>query len=128
MTIKLSVTRGPVLIGHRFALDGEVVAVTAAQAAGLLARFPDRLSRVENALTPEPVTVPDGVVTQTALRPVADLGLSARVLDALDANDIGDVEKLRLLLEAGDEALLSMPGIGQRALEEIQAALEADAA
>lgn len=59
-------------------------------------------------------------VTETAgAWPVADLGLSARVAKALEAEGINDTDQLLARLAAGTDALIAIPGIGAKAVDEI---------
>jgi DNA-directed RNA polymerase alpha subunit len=108
----------PALAGHKLYLPEEVFEVTDPVGEMLLERFPNRFA----ALDAEPEPAPEPEPQQPT--PVEDLDLSSRVLDALDANGIETVDELRLLVNRGDAAMLDIPGIGPRALEELKAALE----
>ena len=54
-----------------------------------------------------------------------DLELGTRIANALKANEIVDVQQLVDLLASGKDALLSLAGIGPKAVETIEATLEA---
>jgi small subunit ribosomal protein S16 len=58
-----------------------------------------------------------------AAMPIADLGLSARVAKALEAEGITTAGQLAAKLSQGDEELLAISGIGAKAVEEIAARL-----
>jgi small subunit ribosomal protein S16 len=52
-----------------------------------------------------------------------DLGLSTRVVNALDGAGIHTVQGLRDKLDEGREQMLAIPGLGEKSLEEIEEAL-----
>lgn len=54
---------------------------------------------------------------------IGDLDLPQRVVKALESAGISSLEQLVELLAEGDQRLLDLPGIGQKALEEIRAQL-----
>jgi small subunit ribosomal protein S16 len=51
------------------------------------------------------------------------LGLSTRVINALDGAGIHDVQALLKKLDEGKEEMLAIPGLGEKSLEEIEEAL-----
>lgn len=94
----------------------------------------------------EPVAVaePEPVVAVAAPEPVAEaetepvvaaaaegsselevLDLTPRVLKALEAADVHTLEQLRALRAEGSDAILALPGIGEKAVDEILAQLAA---
>ena len=120
------VGRTGVVAGHKLRLPGEVFEVHDAMGEGLSAQYGPALERL--GVSPEPVEDAAGGdrtldVARPLSVPVATLDLSQRVLDALGASDIETVTQLRLAFARGDEAMLAIPGIGRRALAEIEAAL-----
>lgn len=56
-------------------------------------------------------------------RPVADLGLSPRAVEALSEADLVQVGQLLDLLDQGSDALLAVPYFGRRSLDELKARL-----
>jgi DNA-directed RNA polymerase alpha subunit len=60
---------------------------------------------------------------EAAAMPISDLGLSARVAKALEAEGITTAGQLAAKLAQGDEELLAISGIGAKAVEEIAAKL-----
>jgi small subunit ribosomal protein S16 len=58
---------------------------------------------------------------------IASLDLSGRVSKALEAAEITSVAKLRAIAAEGEAALIDLPGIGQKAAEEILEKLSASA-
>ena len=56
---------------------------------------------------------------------LAVLGLSARVQKALEAADVHTLDQLRALRDQGYDAVLALPGIGEKAVDEILAQLTA---
>ncbi len=76
---------------------------------------------------PEPAAEPVAEAAEAAAgdSELAVLGLSARVLKALEAVDIHSLDQLRALREQGSDAILALPGIGEKAVDEILAALAA---
>ena len=58
-------------------------------------------------------------------RPVAELGISARAVDALKKAGIGTVAQLLDKMTAGDEALLAIQGFGQSSLTAVKKKLRA---
>jgi len=55
---------------------------------------------------------------------LAALGLSTRVVKALEEAGVGSVGQLRELADQGEDQLSALPGIGAKAVEEIVAALQ----
>jgi DNA-directed RNA polymerase alpha subunit len=113
----------PVLVGHTWRLPGEIFEISEAAGRVALARRPEALAvdaepslQMRSDSDEEEIAGPE--VEGGA--PVEDLGLSDRVLDALDANGIHSTARLR---DFSDDALLNLHGIGPRALEEIREAL-----
>ncbi|HQZ71030.1 MAG TPA: DNA-directed RNA polymerase subunit alpha C-terminal domain-containing protein, partial [Anaerolineae bacterium] len=53
------------------------------------------------------------------------LGLSPRVLKALEAAEVHSLDQLRALRDQGYDAVLALPGIGEKAVDEILAQLTA---
>lgn len=58
-------------------------------------------------------------------RPVAELGISARAVDALKKAGIGTVAQLLDKMTAGDEELLAIQGFGQSSLTAVKKKLRA---
>ncbi|MFQ5459494.1 MAG: DNA-directed RNA polymerase subunit alpha C-terminal domain-containing protein, partial [Anaerolineae bacterium] len=54
---------------------------------------------------------------------IADVGLSGRVTSALEKAGVATAADLAALVAQGDDALLALPGIGAKAVEEIKAKL-----
>lgn len=75
----------------------------------------------------EPVAEPvvEAVSDAASSSELAVLDLSARVQKALEAVDIHSLDQLRALREQGSDAILALPGIGEKAVDEILAALAA---
>lgn len=86
----------------------------------LLATYPDFIGLDEKApkVTPDSESTPKDVII-----PVGDLALSTRVLDALVLSGIETSWDLAQAMQNGDAAMLAMPGIGPRALEELKEAM-----
>ncbi len=92
---------------------------------------------VVEAAAPEPVAETPAVAEAAAPEPVAEaaateggselevLGLSPRVLKALEAADVHSLDQLRALRDQGYDAVLALPGIGEKAVDEILAQLTA---
>jgi len=102
---------------------------------------------VVEAAAPEPVAETPAVVEAAAPEPVAEtpavaeaaaeaaapeggselevLGLSPRVLKALEAAEVHSLDQLRALRDQGYDAVLALPGIGEKAVDEILAQLTA---
>ena len=98
---------------------------------------------VAEAAAPEPVAETPAVAEAAAPEPVAEtpaaveaaateggselevLGLSPRVLKALEAADVHSLDQLRALRDQGYDAVLALPGIGEKAVDEILAQLTA---
>lgn len=57
--------------------------------------------------------------------PVEELGLSTRALKALSSAGIKTVQEVVHRFEEGEEAVLAIPGLGQKSLEEIEEKLRA---
>jgi small subunit ribosomal protein S16 len=55
--------------------------------------------------------------------PIAELGLSSRVTNALEEAELATVGDLLELLAKGEAELLAVPGIGGKALEDVKGAL-----
>jgi large subunit ribosomal protein L31 len=58
-------------------------------------------------------------------RPIADLGLSTRATEALAKAGITEVDQFMKKLEAGDQAVLSVEGFGQKSLIDAKKKLRA---
>ena len=56
--------------------------------------------------------------------PVADLGISARVLSHIERSGLTNIGQIHERLAAGDEAMLAIDGIGPKGLTEIKQAIE----
>lgn len=95
---------------------------------------------VAELAAPEPVVAEPAVAEPVAAEPVVAepevaepavaselevLGLSARVLKALEAADVRSLDQLRALRDQGHDAVLALPGIGEKAADEILAQLAA---
>lgn len=98
---------------------------------------------VAEAAAPEPVAETPAVAEAAAPEPVAEtpaaveaaateggselevLGLSPRVLKALEAAEVHSLDQLRALRDQGYDAVLALPGIGEKAVDEILAQLTA---
>ena len=98
---------------------------------------------VAAAAAPAPVAAPPALAEAAAPEPVAEtpavaeaaapeggselevLGLSPRVLKALEAADVHSLDQLRALRDQGYDAVLALPGIGEKAVDEILAQLTA---
>ncbi|MFI0607611.1 MAG: 30S ribosomal protein S16 [Anaerolineae bacterium] len=98
---------------------------------------------IVEAAAPEPVAETPAVAEAAAPEPVAEtpavaeaaapeggselevLGLSPRVLKALEAADVHSLDQLRALRDQGYDAVLALPGIGEKAVDEILAQLTA---
>lgn len=100
---------------------------------------------VAELAAPEPVVAEPAVAEPAVAEPVAAepavaepevaepdvaselevLGLSARVLKALEAADVRSLDQLRALRDQGHDAVLALPGIGEKAADEILAQLAA---
>lgn len=80
---------------------------------------------VEAAPEPAPEPVAEAPEAASGDSELAVLGLSARVQKALEAVDISSLDQLRALREQGSDAILALPGIGEKAVDEILAALAA---
>jgi len=118
MRLRVVAEKG-VVAGHRRWLKGESFAVNDAVGQALLAQYGSGLVRIDG--------VPQGAgpgAPAPAPVPLSALGLSSRVLDALDAAGLENVAELRKVATRGEEAMLALPGIGRRALTEIREALE----
>ncbi|MFN2115972.1 MAG: DNA-directed RNA polymerase subunit alpha C-terminal domain-containing protein, partial [Anaerolineae bacterium] len=76
---------------------------------------------------PEPEPEPEPAVSPAtkaaAAMALADLGLSTRVTNLLEGDGITTVDVLIVRLEEGEATLLAISGIGEKAIEEIRAAL-----
>lgn len=66
------------------------------------------------------------VVEEVAAGGLAALGLSGRVQSALEAAGVDSVADLRARASEGDDALIALPGIGAKAVEEIREKLADD--
>lgn len=75
---------------------------------------------VAELAAPEPVVAEPVVASELEV-----LGLSARVLKALEAADVRSLDQLRALRDQGHDAVLALPGIGEKAADEILAQLAA---
>jgi small subunit ribosomal protein S16 len=75
---------------------------------------------VAELAAPEPVAAEPAVASELEV-----LGLSARVLKALEAADVRSLDQLRALRDQGHDAVLALPGIGEKAADEILAQLAA---
>jgi len=113
------VSEDGVVVGHKLRLQGEVLEVDDVLGSDLKRRHPLVFVRVDDVEASSICTEPASWWQD----PVSSLGLSPRVLDALDANGLATVGQLHDAYGRGDAAMLELPGIGPRALEEIRAAL-----
>ena len=114
------VSSNPVVVGHRLRLPGEVLEVTPQQGRAWLEQHGEALEEVRGAAGQ--VATPEAVAAEADSVPLEDLELSTRTLTALEAAGIADAAALAAL---DDAALLELAGIGQKALGEIKAALDA---
>lgn len=73
----------------------------------------------------EPVVAEPEVAEPAVASELEVLGLSARVLKALEAADVRSLDQLRTLRDQGHDAVLALPGIGEKAADEILAQLAA---
>lgn len=73
----------------------------------------------------EPVVAEPEVAEPAVASELEVLGLSARVLKALEAADVRSLDQLRALRDQGHDAVLALPGIGEKAADEILAQLAA---
>ena len=83
---------------------------------------------VAEAAAPEPVVETPAVAEAAAPEGGSELevlGLSPRVLKALEAADVHSLDQLRALRDQGYDAVLALPGIGEKAVDEILAQLTA---
>ena len=83
---------------------------------------------VVEAAAPEPVVETPAAVEAAATEGGSELevlGLSPRVLKALEAADVHSLDQLRALRDQGYDAVLALPGIGEKAVDEILAQLTA---
>ena len=83
---------------------------------------------VVEAAAPEPVVETPAVAEAAATEGGSELevlGLSPRVLKALEAADVHSLDQLRALRDQGYDAVLALPGIGEKAVDEILAQLTA---
>jgi small subunit ribosomal protein S16 len=80
------------------------------------------------AVTPEKAEkaeVAEEVAAPTAEISIEDLGLSGRVVNALTAAEIETTQQLLDVTAQGKEAVLAIPGLGEKSAEEIEQALRA---
>jgi small subunit ribosomal protein S16 len=80
---------------------------------------PAPVEEAEEVAAAEEVAEPVGEMS------VEELGLSARVVNALAGVDIDTVQALLSKLEEGREEMLAIPGLGEKSLEEIEQTLKA---
>ena len=87
---------------------------------------------VVEAAAPEPVAETPAVAEAAAEAAAPEggselevLGLSPRVLKALEAAEVHSLDQLRALRDQGYDAVLALPGIGEKAVDEILAQLTA---
>lgn len=90
---------------------------------------------VAETAAPEPAVAETAVAETAVAEPVVAepvvaselevLGLSARVLKALEAADVRSLDQLRALRDQGHDAVLALPGIGEKAADEILVQLAA---
>jgi small subunit ribosomal protein S16 len=97
-----------------------VVEVAEEPAAPKKVEAPAPLEEVEEA----PAVVEEAA-EPVAEMPLEDLGLSARVINALTGAEIDTVQALLSKLAEGREEMLAIPGLGQKSLEEIEEVLRA---
>lgn len=85
----------------------------------------EAVEAVAEPAAPEPEAVAEAPAEADAAgdSELAVLGLSARVQKALEAVDIHSLDQLRALRDQGSDAILALPGIGEKAVDEILAAL-----
>ena len=80
---------------------------------------------VEQPPMPEEIEQPPAPEEEVQALPVSELAieeleLSARALNALTAAGVGTVQDVLNKLEEGREAILALPGLGEKSLEEIE--------
>lgn len=80
---------------------------------------------VAEPVAAEPVVAEPEVAEPAVASELEVLGLSARVLKALEAADVRSLDQLRALRDQGHDAVLALPGIGEKAADEILAQLAA---
>lgn len=90
---------------------------------GQVDRFMRRLQRREEMITQEEEEVVKSVPTNLS---VDAMSLGTRAQNALVEADITTVGDVLDLLQKGDDALLALPGIGQKALIDIKRFLRAE--
>jgi len=85
----------------------------------------EAVEAVAEPAAPEPEAVAEAPAEADAAgdSELAVLGLSGRVQKALEAVDIHSLDQLRALRDQGSDAILALPGIGEKAVDEILAAL-----
>lgn len=126
-------------------VEAPVVEAPAVEAPAVETAAPEPVVAAEPVVV-EPVAVaePEPVVAVAAPEPVAEaetepvvaaaaegsselevLDLTPRVLKALEAADVHTLEQLRALRAEGSDAILALPGIGEKAVDEILAQLAA---
>ncbi|MFN2187663.1 MAG: 50S ribosomal protein L31 [Candidatus Promineifilaceae bacterium] len=89
---------------------------------GQVERFMKRLQRREEIRT----EVEEQMESQSAAAlPIDDIGLTTRALNSLKADDVNTVGDALERLEQGDDALLAIHGVGQKALIDIKKYLRA---
>jgi small subunit ribosomal protein S16 len=79
--------------------------------------------RLEAEAAAEEVEVVEEAPISPEELPIAELGLSSRVTNALEEAELATVGDLLELLAKGEAELLAVPGIGGKALEEVKQAL-----
>ncbi|HEM62116.1 MAG TPA: 30S ribosomal protein S16 [Chloroflexi bacterium] len=73
----------------------------------------------------EEVAPPEEMAEPAAEMSIEDMGLSGRVVNALTAAGIGSAGELQDKLAEGKEAIVALPGLGEKSAEEIEEALRA---
>jgi len=99
--------------------------------ADILAEEPEAAAALEEPVEPSAaeevaeVAAPEEIAEPEAELSTEDLGVSPRVLKALSGAGIETAQQVVDKLSEGKEEILSIPGLGAKALEEIEEALRA---
>jgi hypothetical protein len=101
-------------------LMGQVYRQAQRRLSGMPAMPVETPSEEKEPAVPEPV---EEAVEAPTVVPLEDLGLSTRVVRALHSAGVTTVDQVMERLAEGDDALLSIRGVGVKAVEEIKAQL-----
>jgi len=122
-TEELMVVRQAVEAVHKLQLADRQASRAAARAAAEAARAPKPVAATERGADVQAMLARIPAVAFETL--LADLGLTTRVQGHLEKAELANVGQVMQRLAEGDEAMLSIEGIGPKALAEIKTQVEA---